>query len=125
MTTETTEVIGLEIPEKFYRALKNLRWCADNKRTMRGGPITKDYVYLNYRTCMERLVTWLLDEVIRKGYGTERRGQAFKVIGHKGDQVILGLTDNPFGIFWTDIIIGKLSDEFGFGGLLDVWRDDP
>jgi hypothetical protein len=120
------ENIGLTIPHKYYGALERLRDCADNKRGPKGQPITNTWVYHNFRTIMERLTDWLLDEVVKMGYGTEFRSCAFKVIGHGAPgQVVLQKSDNPFDAYWTITVIDKLADQYRFGGLLEVWQNDP
>lgn len=71
METKTSKNIGLTIPHDYYRKLKTLRRWADNKITGKGRPITNDDVYHYFRTLMEKLDSWLSDEVIKMGYGTE------------------------------------------------------
>ncbi len=118
-------MIGLRIPEKYYQTCEKLRECADNKRSPKGRPITNDWVYTNYRNVMERLTSWLLDETVKMGYGTEFTSAALKVIGYDGRTVTLEKSDNPFDCFWTLGVIEDISDHYRFGGLLERWDNDP
>ena len=81
MDTTTNKTIGLTVPNEYYRKLATLRFAADNKHNRSGSPVTNYNVYRCFRTLMERLDSWLSDEVVRMGYGTEFRGCAFRVIG--------------------------------------------
>jgi hypothetical protein len=125
METKTDKNIGLTIPDEYYRKLKTLRRCADNMRSPKGRPITNQQVYLSFRTLMEKLNEWLLDAVVKMGYGNEFVGKPFQVIGLDGLKVTLKEGDNPFECYWTTIVIDLLSEQFRFGGLLEQWQNDP
>ena len=113
--------ITLEIPAEYYRKLSNIRFAADNKRNRKGLPITGDYVYNCFRTLMEKLGNWLLDQTKEFGYRTS----AFRILGWTDNKVELQVTDNPFDAYWTNNVVDHLSDQFQFGGLLDRWQNDP
>lgn len=74
---------------------------------------------------MERLTQWLLDEVILMGYGTEAQGMPFLFIGLNEQSLTIQKTDNPFDCYWTMTVVDRLSDTFGFSGLLERWTNDP
>lgn len=111
----------IEIPFKYYRTLAKLRHCVDIGRTPKGRPITEQWVYGCYRNIMESMLNWLLDSTAEFGY---RRG-AFRVIGIQDRKVELQETDNPFDAFWTENVIGPITDKYGFSQYWEMWKDDP
>lgn len=124
MTTSTETVFGLYIADRYYGTLGVLADCVKTKRSPKGRPITNEWIYRHYRMIMDNLCQWLLDEVVRMGYGTEFVGKPIRVIRLCGDCATLQISDCPFDCYWTTEIIGGLSDQFGFMGLWDQYQND-
>jgi len=115
------KIIRLEIPEHYYQTLEALESYSDNKE-FDGLPITEEWLYGKYRTIMDSITAWLWDQMVAAGYGTVAEAQGFDIIGHENQKVTLQKTDNETEDFWPDKILRKISDQFGFGKLLDQWN---
>jgi len=106
--------VCLIIPDKYRTMLAKLKKVRKHRDA--------DKVYWYFRTLMEKLMDELSDQAHRY-YGTQ--AAALKNIGLDGNRISATISDCPFDCFWSDIIVDKLSDEYGFGGLLERWQDDP
>lgn len=122
ITTKLGPKITLEIPKQYYRKLSNLRYASDNGHNRTGLPITNDHIYHCFRTLMEKLIDWLLDQT--KNLGGYRTG-AFRILEWTDNKMELQVTDNPFDAFWTNNVVDYISDQYRFGGLLEQWQNDP
>ena len=102
--------IGLTLPERFYRALNDLRSVSDKKSE------SQSYIYNRYVQIMDYLGTWLWDQA----------PSAHKVLSVSGREIVLQPDkSNPFNVYWTMEVQEKLSEQYRFGGLWERSINDP
>lgn len=103
-------VVTITVPDTYYQTLAELRELGDTPGCNR------EVIYYRFCDVTDNLTRWLY----RHAPG------AYKVSGPNADrQVSLRSSDNPFDCYWTETVVGRISDESRLGGWWDRRAYDP